>query len=404
MLITLMSKERFTVQVIPQPTFPRTIEEIISRIPIGAQRRAEKETEVQSQINKLRSDGLEEGRNPTRIEASMEASLTEYIQLFAGEYRLDLTDVISKEEKERVFTPAIAAMKELAKKRGISLPEDILSRLIILDFKTYSNVVLQEKEEDFQQGEAGSVLPNGLCIINYDEVEAGQTETEKVSVRHAGVHELWHSLSYHERWVPETSTGRSFTDIELIRRSGFLTRRPGEQPLPLKERSSGLNHLNEGYISFLTRETLKLLGEKNFSYSKYAPELEVVDALIQRISEEPFIAANFTKRGFRMLYKAVEEVYGRHRLYKEIERRHLARLYPWNANVYKQLVEKYGRRVMLRYHPDLLTQYPDHALEHMAGLIWEDLISREFGFERKGSYTRTLQFIKGIDILRKGKV
>lgn len=76
---------------------------------------------------------------------------------------------LSEEDKQRIFEPAIEGMRDLAQKHSIALPDNLLSRLYIVDEETYQKILREEKGEE-EASSAGTALRNRLCILNKDNI------------------------------------------------------------------------------------------------------------------------------------------------------------------------------------------------------------------------------------------
>lgn len=225
-----------------------------------------------------------------------------------------------------------------------------------------------------------------------------------------GTHELWHSVSDEENWLPPLEVDpKQFAEIELIRRAGILTGRAGKLRRKDSTSASALSLLSEGSTQYLTRESLKLVGKK-LETTTYKDELEVVDLLIQAIGgDDPFFQAMLTKRGFRSLFLILEKTFGKFALYNEVEELYSAMEFPYTLETYKSMVKKWGRYTVLRNYQDLDNKYPEKsALRHITDLIYEDSTSRggaRMLGEKVPRYEETLKFIEEVGKVntKKGK-
>lgn len=370
-----MERLRFTTAVVGQVG---TIEEIISRSEIGRRRKEAERGGLQELIEIM----------PEEIEAT-------YPNILAEEYRLDFTEPILPEDKRRIFLPGIKGMEALAQRHGFALPADLLSRIYILDEDTCQNIARQETGIEESSFTAMS-LPNKLCIINYDQA-IRDSKRDRIGIelylRELGIHEIWHSVSYEQIWIPPSEAdAEEFEQWNLVRRNGITTLRPPGVDRHQKRQSFGLNRLNEGFTQYLTRESQRLARMKSLS-DMYKNELEVVDAIAQVIGEEPFFQAMLTKNGFRGLFLAFERTFGKFAFYQELEKRYLALEFPYTVQTFRSMVKKWGVRAVLRNRPDLYKKYLEgSALLHIAGLMAEEYLLGTMG-EKTPKYERTLRFI-----------
>ena len=219
--------------------------------------------------------------------------------------QLDFREQISQDEKKQIFNPAIEAMKSFAGQHGIALPDNLIQRVTILKQSTIfniSNTVDFNHHEDDIDG-AFTILYSRLSFINDDLITLiseviGTTKEDLIQM--AGVHELWHSVEYVELWQVNDIPPDELTPV---RRSGMVTSRPEGARVDYSP-------LAEGFTEYLTRETLRLLNKPFFTNS-YKDELEIIDILIGQIGLDPLIQATFSKKGFRALFNALEQRFGR---------------------------------------------------------------------------------------------
>lgn len=303
-----MEKDRIAYVAVEVPVFDRTyaIRDVLAR----------------SDTGQRRFDYLDRRREILERGESGELGMISGPDLIPRHpFMIDIDhEAISATRKKDVFGPAISVMEDLAKQRSIRLPnnpDNLVGRLLILDWPRFASVYTQELGADIDMAYTlGTVLPNRLCIINIDLIkeEAAQRESvdEDLLLREVGVHELWHSLSFMERWVPQNYPVENLTNNDLARRSGLITGCPprrtsyANRMSPVKGNTEkGLQILNESYIDFLTRTVVQMLGQKDLMNNNQIG-IPVVEALIKRIGENPLAQAVFTKRGFRAFYIAME--------------------------------------------------------------------------------------------------
>lgn len=232
-------------------------------------------------------------------------SLLKYLKELKTTDSLDFQEQISQDEKERTFNPAIEKMKSFATQHGITLPNNLIQRITILNEETtsYIHQAFDPKHKD-NNNEAFTTIKYRLSFINNDAVTQTSAETgvkKENLMREAGIHELWHSVEYTEIWLADNSAS---SKLESLRRSGMITSRPDKI-------QGNYRRLEEGFIQYLTRETLKLLNEPLYSDIFYKEELELIDTLIGQIGLDPLIQATFSKKGFRSLFNALEQRFGK---------------------------------------------------------------------------------------------
>ncbi|MDO8583388.1 MAG: hypothetical protein Q7R51_02565 [bacterium] len=223
--------------------------------------------------------------------------------------QLDIQEQISQDEKEQIFNPAISAMKSFAKQHNIVLPDNLMQRIAVLDDESISHVrqAIDPKHED-NSNDSFTMHNNRLVFINKDTPTQTSEEEgirQEDDMRETGIHELWHSVGYTEVWLPNNS---SSIESKPVRRSGMFTSRP-------EQARGNYLRLQEGFTQYLTRETLRLL-DKPISPT-YKEELEIIDILIGQIGLDPFIQTTFSRKGFRALFNALEQRFGKD-AYKKI--------------------------------------------------------------------------------------
>lgn len=384
---------KFRVSILPEAAGKP--EDILARVPIG-QQRWKKEMGLRQQKRESARKGFQElGEDP----AKTEYYLNNLYPVSPMEYHLDLTSAISSDEiLHRAFTPAITVMHRLAGENGITLPEDLSSRLFVVDQETFDWVHFQELGI-IPEGAEAYTLPNRLCFLSTSNIKR-ESRRLKVGMEDmllkSGVHELWHSSEYQEDWIPSDSGETPYEDGDggepkrLFRRCGMKTKGLGAD----SDITIGLLCLNEGFTQYLTKETIKLIRKKPL------PERDnratVVEELVQRIGIRPFFQAAYTKLGFRQLAVALEDEYGYSALYRDIDRWYEEGTFWWNAEQSKKYEKKIGREAMLGILKPKKT-YPLHALRHIATLLGEEeRISEvaEMEGEEPSIYPVTMRFIQ----------
>lgn len=232
-----------------------------------------------------------------------------------GDIKVKVRDSLAKKDKVRMFTEPINMMQQLCTENGVSFPNNILARLIIVQEHMLQEAGYGETGDEsfFSDPPIGVRLPNRIALVNFTEIKRMSKDPKEKEdlIVETGIHELWHSLEYAENWEP---TQEGAPQIHIPRRIGIYTQRP----VPVNQISPdgeyqrfivGLGQLHEGLIQWLTRETFKR-SRKEISGTIYPPELEVVDLLIADIGLKPFLQATFTKDGFRTFTRELESTYG----------------------------------------------------------------------------------------------
>lgn len=243
-------------------------------------------------------NAIAKGVFPKELELSAEDTINEIDQL-------DFQEQISQEEKERIFNPAIEAMKSFATQHSITLPDSLIQRIKILDGNTTS--LICDVFGPFRDRNINinfTIPSNRLSFINNDlatQISAGTGMRKEDLIREFGIHELWHSAAYTEIWLVNNDP---LSEFNLLRRCGIFTS-------SLRKPRYGFSPLLEGFTQYLTRETLRLLNKPLTSALDYKEELEIIDILIEQIGLGPFIRAAFSKRGFRILFNALEQRFGK---------------------------------------------------------------------------------------------
>ncbi len=206
-------------------------------------------------------------------------------------------------QKRRFLSPLIKSLQEIGNEHRITFPgvKDLADRVYYLDRITYKNIIAVERKESGNDS-LGIVLPNRLCLINFDDCE--ENDDSDSALFATSVHELWHSLSYQETWQPlDTST--PYSGERFVRRSGFIDKRPGK----MFGANLGLHFLMEAYTEFLTEQVLK---RNNIEMSNPFNDhhLLIVKLLMEKHDQldDIFFKGAFTKNGFRPFIKAMARI------------------------------------------------------------------------------------------------
>lgn len=317
-----MPRERFTVFIPPQT--PTTVEEVLSRAPIGALKREQYIREQEDKIDEL-TKGI--GGKPTSFLSKLANNIPPRV-----EYRLDFSEKMPPEEKARIFLPAIDALRGIAQEHNVAFPlsDNLLRRIYIADEETLINATLQEAGYPlFDDVPFAVTLPNsGLCLINATEISTMPEKKREIALRFAGIHELCESLMYEEFWTK--GEGNSIGEVNS-RRAGIMTNRP--LGIERSKVMNGYNCLKEGFFDYIAQKTLQRAGEPTPRKNAYHTELNLVQKLIERIGEGPLFQAMFTKRGFRLFHQVLTDAYGENAyqrlgkaFYQDDQNRELARL------------------------------------------------------------------------------
>lgn len=221
---------------------------------------------------------------------SDEADLTgtrEALKALAGEVKPTLTekqqailealrakDKLSDEERSELFDDAVGAMRELAEKYGVTLPENLQARIILLDEKTFTDTVIEETgAHDFEGENSYGITLNKTGVILLNETAISKLAEErridkKDLYRQFGVHEMWHT-SDNPLWAPQSYESREYIEEvgkvipQLAARTDFIP---------------AFHTLIEGFTDYRTIETLKQLGQQ-VRYITYPGEVEVISEL-----------------------------------------------------------------------------------------------------------------------------
>lgn len=324
-----MSREIFKARVVPQ--------EGITREQFEVQLQPKVESYRKRFVDDFVSPYKEMGYELTPEDYATAQSITE------PHLKIDLETKLEEEKRDRIFQPAIAAMRVVAKKHAGSLPDNLLSRLIFIDNQSFRNLLnAMVSTEDKTQTAFGATYPDRICFLDLEYIEIlGEADDEKGKdeiLLEVGIHELWHSLQYNETWEKdeETEPRRAGIQIKRPRLSSF----PGISEQKVYQ-TIGLSLLCEGFTQYLTRETLLAMEQDISPFRKnsfYKGELEIVDILVKKIGEEAFFDASFTKKGFRNLYKEIDKKLG-HNSFKLIAK------YMGADHVTQSLAQEKGKKL-----------------------------------------------------------
>lgn len=296
-----MDKERFRAIVVPELPEPRTV--IAARSDFGRNVKNRHVNFLNVSANEVLDRVLSERDEASETEEVVRSLVNLVFPTSNVDYVLNLRPVMSRREKERIFSRAVDAMRTLAGRHGIVVPGNILGRLIFVDHETFKNLNAQEGGvyEDFPDVDGFAFKRTG--VVDYERVEDRPRYDRNSLLLHIGTHELWHTLSYQEDWFSESEAV-----VNLHRRFGIVS----SPPIEIKQSEfyrSGLKRLYEGFTEFLAQETLKLARAEGHNVA-YPDELGVFNVLRSEIGIGPFFQANFTKRGYLSLARAMERVFG----------------------------------------------------------------------------------------------
>lgn len=238
------------------------------------------------------------------------------------EYRVDPKETLSPEAKLHIFGEPTANLCNFLQTRNIAPPSDSLAeRLMIVNSEDYTILCITGRS-DPGYGTLGARLPKRLSTVNADAIARKAIE-HKINFEDllclVGTHEIAHTLTYQESWAERKLR---VDDGKIFRRDGIITGKPpifADFDLKSKatshsvdRRRIGLNALSEGLTQYVVMSCISTKLRPLFEQTNpYTENLYVMKTLIYQIGEEPFIQAMFTKVGFRGLYLAVEQKYGR---------------------------------------------------------------------------------------------
>jgi len=213
-------------------------------------------------------------------------------------------------EKQRIFGGDIARIGELFSEKGLSIPPNLLDRLLVLGEESYA-IVFQEFHEGQPLVPGFSITELGMGFVSKKviEEEAKDDNLEFADILRAyGIHELLHCLEFSEMWE---STDTDDDDYINVRRRGWLTARPTDNNDEAEDRllrTNGLAMLEEGFIDYLT---MKITNLDDKIYVSYPGEIKVIKYLVDQFgSDELFFQAEFTRHGLRELKNKMDELFG----------------------------------------------------------------------------------------------
>ncbi len=322
---------------------PGTIEDIYSRRALGIQRMQEyndREEGLLAVYKRCRESLLEKiSLGGEEIDLIL---LKHFEEAIASDEDLsvDLSGIVTQQEKEKIYLEPIEVMRSIAQSHDVPFPknEELMRRLLLVDSVSYRNVAIQEVNE--MGGDAlAMTLPNKLCLVNAQSDELGRSQaTRKRRLRAIGIHELWHSVDYQEVWQNRSDPDNPETN--LVRRGGIFVRSCDQHG---GEGTSGFAALNEGFASFRTRETLRLLGDRKPFKDEYGDQRGVIRLLINRAGATPFYRAAGTKKGLQDLDDLLSVRYGSNAL----------------IQIATKMADETGLRRMQRWLQRPLSPYPE---------------------------------------------
>lgn len=233
---------------------------------------------------------------------------------------VNLTNNISNKEKDKMLALPLQGMFVFAKKHRINIPDNIGERIFVVNEDIFNYLLMFVAGIDHQLDPifiAGVTLMNRLCIINNDKISklVGEGVGNYESIfQETCIHELWHSLSYKEKWLHrDNESHKQPLEEDFTRRAGLFTYRPGDISyktiLKSKQSYDVLHRLAEGFIEYMTVESLKKVAEKKNTHYAYPEETEFIVKLVGDIGISPFIQATFSKKGFATLMRALKYKY-----------------------------------------------------------------------------------------------
>jgi len=197
-------------------------------------------------------------------------------------------DVLSESERAEIFGPAVAAMYEIAQEQGITLPENLISKIHIVREKDFYPIIEKETGQVIYPDEWDvhgiSLHKAGIALLNLESLSRISKATgiaEAEIIRGIGIHELWHTID----------------ENGLLALSNYartpLEKEAEEAGLPVHETgfSDGMSGVTEGFTEYRTREAMKRAGLP-FRYSEYLGETEIIDKLVEKVGIESFYRLN----------------------------------------------------------------------------------------------------------------
>lgn len=219
-------------------------------------------------------------------------------------------NVLPTSEIEKILSEPIEAMRLLAIKHGISLPTNLERRVAVVGNSAFD---FDGGEALFKPVVAGLTLPNRLCLVNYltHQTEAKSKKKIYQLLIATAVHELWHSVSCQELWIPPGFNTDEIASLDerFYRRYGIFTARTCD----CRNHIYGLHFLEEGLTERLTQSVLQLCGIRTAKES-YKKQLLLISLLMDKLGEDPFFQAKLTKQGLRSLYRLLEATFGENAL------------------------------------------------------------------------------------------
>lgn len=215
----------------------------------------------------------------------------------------NITEVLSPEDKEKLLAGVKPAMDALAIELGITLPNDLLDRVYILDHPTFYRFTHVETSGSDPQA---VTLSNRYVLIDHQALKRTAERSRddfNTLLRMSIIHELWHSVDYMANWAK----GEKILIDSAPQKGGLWVGVP--ETFKQTDASVGMYRLNEGFTQFRTEETQKKIGEKT-KYEPYPADVEIIRILINNIGIEPFVRAVSTKDGLKDLNTAIIKRYG----------------------------------------------------------------------------------------------
>ncbi len=280
------------------------------------------EVQKRSDLGQAKFPRLVEFRNQLLREFMREVrpeNLVDNLNLFnisypitEGEYILNFDPKMDAEELSRIVSPCIEIAKDILQQHQILIPDDLLSRVYVIEEQTFNNVVLQELDEDPYSGfVAGATLPNRLVILSGRRVNLicdKQNIDRDHFIRVIVMSELiGHSLVYKEAWIPQNEDSSKTPDQWGVKRHGLII----SPPKPNSKTFLMTSLLHEGFTQYFTRAILKFHGDQVLDLDKYPSETRVIEEMVNGLGIKVLFRAAYLQEGYRDFAMALQERYGK---------------------------------------------------------------------------------------------
>ncbi len=215
-------------------------------------------------------------------------------------YATNFPEVVSEDEKATIFTPVIERMSEFFEENGRSLPNNMLSRLHLLNGDDFLDVCERESMTIYgvPLGDAFCIGETKTCFVDMSAISDAAQRLDcprNDLVRSVGAHELAHSPTYTEVWiVPDLSSKDRY-----YKRHGLTTGDPLELYGPPISKQ-GTSVLDEGIAETFKREVLRRAGFPDPN-PIYHDNVFHVSKLTEKVGIGPLFRATYTEEGLEEL-------------------------------------------------------------------------------------------------------